>query len=146
MFKHILIPTDGSDLSNAAVVRGVQFAKEVGARITGLTVSPPYRYLPSYSSMQFSQSEERYAEDVRHNTQRNLQTIQDQAEALGVPCNLVTHESDHPHEEIVKTAEECGCDVIFMASHGRRGIRAMVMGSETNKVLTHTKIPVLVFR
>jgi len=72
--------------------------------------------------------------------------IREAANAAGVECELVHRVSEHPYEEIVKTAQEQGCDVIFQASHGRRGVQALVMGSETHKVLTHTKIPVLVFR
>jgi nucleotide-binding universal stress UspA family protein len=145
MFKHLLIPTDGSELSHVAVSRGVQFAKEIGARITGLTVSPPYHYLP-HSGTEFADSPQRYNEAMQRQSQSYLDTIQELATSQGVPCQLVDQVSEHPYEEIVRTAEARGCDAIFMSSHGRRGIRAMLMGSETHKVLTHSKIPVVVWR
>jgi nucleotide-binding universal stress UspA family protein len=145
MFKHILIPTDGSDLSNIAASSGVQFAQEIGARITGLTVTTPYHYVTA-NTMQVVQMQEQFEREMQHMTQRNLQFLQREAELRGVPCDALSAISDHPYEEIVRMAEQQRCDVIFMASHGRRGLRALLMGSETHKVLTHTKIPVLVYR
>jgi nucleotide-binding universal stress UspA family protein len=138
MFKHLLIPTDGSELSNVAVVNGVRFAKEIGAKITGLTVTP--------EGMQIADTRERYDRDIEQVAHHHLATLKQAAEQVGVPCELVHASSDHPYEEIVKTAEHQDCDVIFLASHGRRGVRAVIMGSETTKVLTHTKIPVVVYR
>lgn len=145
MFKHILIPTDGSDLSNMAVTQGVTLAKEINARITGLTVTMPFHFF-ALDGMQLGDTAEQYAEDAKAVAQRNLRVIREAASAAGVECELMHRVSEHPYEEIVKAAQEQGCDVIFQASHGRRGMRALVMGSETHKVLTHTKIPVLVFR
>jgi len=145
MFKHILIPTDGSELSNMAITNGVKFAKEINARITGLTVTTPFHFI-ALDGMQIADTAQQYALDVKALAQRNLNVLKEAASAAGVECELVHRESEHPYEEIVKTAQNQGCDVIFQASHGRRGMRALVMGSETHKVLTHTKIPVLVFR
>lgn len=145
MFKHILIPTDGSDLSNLAITSGVKMAKEMNAHITGLTVTMPFHFF-ALDGMQLGDTAEQYAEDSKALAQRNLQVIRDAASAAGVECELMHRVSEHPYEEIVKAAQEQDCDVIFQASHGRRGMRALVMGSETHKVLTHTKIPVLVFR
>lgn len=145
MFKHILIPTDGSELSNIAVSQGVQFAKEIGARVTGLTVTTPPHYL-SYNSPYMAESDEYFGKNMQHQAERNLQFLQDEAHQRGVRCEVLHNVSDHPYEEIVRTAESTGCDAIFMASHGRRGVRGLLMGSETQKVLTHTKIPVVVFR
>lgn len=145
MFKHILIPTDGSDLSNIAAVNGVTFAKETNARITGLTVTVPYHYV-AYEASQVNDTEEQHVKDMKVLADRNLSVLKDAAEKAGVECSLVHCSSEHPYEEIVNTAQERGCDVIFQASHGRRGVRALIMGGETYKVLTHTKIPVLVFR
>ena len=122
MFKHILIPTDGSELSNRAITNGVKFAKEINARITGLTVTTPFHFI-ALDGMQIADTAQQYALDVKALAQRNLKVLKEAASAAGVEC-----------------------DVIFQASHGRRGVRALVMGSETHKVLTHTKIPVLVFR
>lgn len=145
MFKHILIPTDGSELSVVAVTQGIKLAKEINARVTGLTVTMPFHFF-AVDGMQISDTAERYEQDSKALALRNLQVIREAANAAGVACELIHRVSEHPYEEIVKTAQEQGCDVIFQASHGRRGMRALVMGSETHKVLTHTKIPVLVFR
>ncbi len=145
MFKHILIPTDGSELSNIAVVNGVAFAKEINAKITGLTVTVPYHYV-AYEVLQVNDTDEQHAKAMKVLADRNLSALKDAAEKAGVECSLLQRSSEHPYEEIVNTAQEYGCDVIFQASHGRRGVRALIMGGETHKVLTHTKIPVLVFR
>lgn len=145
MFKHILIPTDGSELSNMAIAHGIKFAREINARITGLTVTMPFHFF-AMDGMQIADTAEQYAKDSKALAMRNLKVLKDAAIAAGVECELVHRESEHPYEEIVNTAQTQGCDVIFQASHGRRGMQALVMGSETHKVLTHTKIPVLVFR
>lgn len=145
MFKHILVPTDGSELSNLAITQGVKFAKEINAKITGVAVTLPFQFFALEATM-VVESIDRYTADCKAMATRNLKVLQDAAQAAGVPCAAVHSVSEHPYEEIVRTAHDEGCDVIFMASHGRRGIRALVMGSETQKVLTHTKIPVLVFR
>jgi nucleotide-binding universal stress UspA family protein len=145
MFKHILIPTDGSNLSNVAITNGVKFAKEINAKITGLTVTAPYHYYAA-ESFQPTDTPEQYAAEMKTLAERNLNVLKEAASNAGVACELVHSTGEHPYEEIVNTAQDHGCDVIFQASHGRRGVRALLMGSETNKVLTHTKIPVLVFR
>ena len=145
MFKHILIPTDGSELSNLAIANGVKFAKEIDANITGLTVTPPFHNF-SVDAMQVSSSVDDYDANAKEVARRNLRVLSDAAGKAGVSCEVIHRVNEHPYEEIVKTAQDFGCDVIFQASHGRRGIGALVIGSETNKVLTHTKIPVLVFR
>lgn len=145
MFKHILIPTDGSELANKAVTEGVQFAKEIHARITGLTVTPPFHYF-GLDASQIRATVNEYEDHASAQAQRALTSLQEAARAAGVECQTLHRSSEHPYEEIVKTAEQQGCDVIFQASHGRRGMKALLLGSETNKVLTHSKIPVLVFR
>jgi nucleotide-binding universal stress UspA family protein len=145
MFKHILIPTDGSDLSRIAIENGVKFARELKARITGLTVSAPFHTF-AIDAMQVGSSSDAYLAHAEEQAQRNLKVLKDAAAEAGVPCELMHRIGEHPYEEIVKAAQEQNCDVIFQASHGRRGVGALVLGSETNKVLTHSKIPVLVFR
>ncbi len=145
MFKHILIPTDGSELSNIAIANGVKFAKEIKAKITGLTVTPPF-HIFAVESMQVADTPERYLADSQALAERNLNVIMKAAGEAGVECEVLHCSSEHPYQEIVKTAQERGCDVIFQASHGRRGVGALIMGSETQKVLTHSKIPVLVYR
>ena len=145
MFKHILIPTDGSELSRLAITNGVTFAKEINAKITGLTVTPPFHYV-AIDAMQLTSSEDDYRTNANEFAKRNLRVLSDAASKAGVPCEVLHRVNEHPYEEIVKTAQDFGCDVIFQASHGRGGIGTLIIGSETNKVLTHTKIPVLVFR
>lgn len=145
MFKHILIPTDGSELSKIAIQNGVQFAKEAHAKITGLTVTPPFHYM-GRDALQINDSVEQYGLDTKALADRHLQVLKDEAHKVGVDCDVLHCTSEHPYEEIVKTAEARHCDVIFQASHGRRGVSALIWGSETQKVLTHSKIPVLVFR
>jgi nucleotide-binding universal stress UspA family protein len=145
MFQHILIPTDGSDLSNLAVHSGVQFAKETNAKITGLTVTRPYTYYGMETAHMIG-SIEQYSSECDTQARRILSTLKEEANKAGVLCELVHRSSDHPYEEIIKTAQDKHCDVIFLASHGRRGVGALILGSETQKVLTHTKIPVLVYR
>lgn len=125
MFKHILIPTDGAEISAAAIQSGVRFAKEIKAKIIGLTVTTPFHIMAVESVSVLNDSREYDA---------------------SVAFDLVHDSNEHPYEEIVKTAEVTGCEVIFQASHGRRGMQARLMGSETTKVLTHLKIPVLVDR
>ena len=145
MYKHILLPTDGSELSAKAVRDGLQFAKEIGARVTALHVTPPFypsELTPSALTAHAHEHEVKSQESVR----RALGAAEEAARAAGVPCTAVHRVGDGPFEEIIHVADESGCDLIFMASHGRRGVKAMLLGSETNKVLTHSKIPVLVTR
>ena len=145
MFKHILIPTDGSELSKMAVRQAVQFAKEINAKVTGLTVTVPYHYC-AVDAVQLSDTPDQYAIDVKSMADKNLSFIKEEASKAGVSCELMQRSNEHPYEEIVKTAQDCMCDVIFLASHGRRGMSGILLGSETQKVLTHSKIPVLVYR
>ncbi len=145
MFKHILIPTDGSELSGVAIANGIKFAKKIHAQVTGLAVTMPYHFFALEASM-LADTMDRYTEDSNILAEQRLNVIQRAADLAGVACTCMHIVSEHPYEEIVKVAENRGCDVIFQASHGRRGVRALLMGSETQKVLTHTKIPVLVFR
>jgi nucleotide-binding universal stress UspA family protein len=145
MFKNILIPTDGSDLAAKAVEQGVFFAKEIGAKITAMTVTEPFHLLavaPSqleYTPIEYKKHAEIYAKKV-------LAIVSDAAKAAGVDCETLHVEHEHIYEAIIDTAAARKCDLIVMASHGRRGVSAVVLGSETVKVLTHSKIPVLVYR
>lgn len=145
MFKHILIPTDGSELSKLAIQNGVRFAKEIDAKVTGLTVTRPFHY-SGRDALQLSDSIEQYRAEARASAERYLSVVKEEANKAGVDCDLVHRSGEHPYEEIVKLAQEKNCDVIFQASHGRRGISALILGSETQKVLAHTKVPVLVYR
>jgi nucleotide-binding universal stress UspA family protein len=133
MHRHILIPTDGSDLSAETVEYGIALAKAVGARITALTVSPA----PTVTS-ETSSADPTVA--------GHLAQVAKAASEAQVVCDVVQVEHEHPYRAIIDTALGKGCDLIVMASHGRRGISAVVLGSETVKVLTHSVIPVLVYR
>lgn len=145
MFRHILIPTDGSDLSRKAVIYGVQLAKESGARVTALTLTEPYR-VASMDAVLVSVGEDEYEEEARRVSDQALEQVKMAADAAGVPCESVSEAHDQPYRAIIDTAHARGCDLIVMASHGRRGMSALLLGSETVKVLTHSTIPVLVYR
>jgi nucleotide-binding universal stress UspA family protein len=145
MFKHILLPTDGSALSEMAIKKGVEFAKEINAKVSGLTVTKPFHVFTT-DVTELEDTKDTYAEDAKAIADKRLSVIEQAAKQARVSYEGVHKIGEHPWEEVIKTATERGCDVIFMASHGRRGVAALVIGSETNKVLTHTKIPVLVYR
>jgi nucleotide-binding universal stress UspA family protein len=145
MYKNILLPTDGSELAGKAVQDGLRLAKTLGAKATVLTVAKPFRVFTLEMGMVQDTSAE-YKQRVQQQTAKILTAAADQAKATGVACETVQVEHEHPYQAIVDTAKSKGCDLIVMASHGRRGIAALVLGSETVKVLTHSKIPVLVHR
>jgi len=145
MFKHILLPTDGSSLSQVAIQKGVQFAKSIEAKITGISVIPEQtHYL--YQTDIVVQVKEETAKQHRLEANRNLSVIEKAAKDAGVPCETFCEISDDPYEAIIRVAENRGCDLIMMASHGRRGVKGLLIGSETQKVLSHSRIPVLVHR
>ena len=145
MFKHILLPTDGSDLSAGTIKEGIRLAKSIGAKVTGLCVIPfPHR---SFSETEIlTEAHEQASKRCKAVGERYLAGIEKEAKETGVACEAVYERSDYPYEAIIRVAEQKGCDLIMMASHGRRGVRALLIGSETQKVLTHSKIPVLVYR
>jgi nucleotide-binding universal stress UspA family protein len=145
MFKHILLPTDGSELSATAIGQGIRFAKSIGAKVTGICVMPlqhPFSYETEIPMDALEQAAKRYKELAG----TYLAAIEKGAKEAGVACDIVFEKNDYPYEAIIRAAEQKGCDLIMMASHGRRGVGALLIGSETQKVLTHTKIPVLVYR
>jgi nucleotide-binding universal stress UspA family protein len=145
MFKHILIPTDGSDLSRKAILYGVQLAKQSGAKVTGITVAEPYQ--PVGMDTVFVPVDLRdYEEQSRVLSEKALEQVKMAAQAAGVPCETIREVLDQPYRAIIDAAQSNGCDLIVMASHGRRGISALLLGSETAKVLTHSTIPVLIYR
>lgn len=145
MFKHILIPTDGSDLASQAVDKGLALATSVGAAVTIITVTEPFRIL-STGARQVESSRASYDSDATAHAEQILKAARARAEAAGL--SVQTHHKWHesPYEAIIDTALDEGCDLIAMASHGRRGMAAVVMGSQATKILTHSKIPVLVYR
>jgi nucleotide-binding universal stress UspA family protein len=144
MFKHILVPTDGSELSQAAIHKALQFAAEIGARVTGFYAMS--LYLPGFYPEVLPNTEQEFVDISKARAKTYLGVIEKAAQALNVPCTTSTETTQHPYAAIIRIAQEQGCDLIAMASHGRRGVSGLLMGSETHKVLTHSKIPVLVFR
>jgi len=147
MFKHLLIPIDGSELSLMAVRKGAEFASEIGASITLLFVRPEYPV--SYygdGAMIDPTTPEEFSQLTQKIAERNLKAAADICTSAGVTFTTCAETSDIPYEVIISTADQKHCDLIFMASHGRRGITGLLLGSETQKVLTHSKIPVLVYR
>jgi len=147
MFKHILVPTDGSELSQATAQRAISFAKEAGAKVTVFFAKPEYpiAYFGEGALIDPT-TPEKFAEMAEQQSAEYLGAVQQQCAAAGVECATISATSDVPYEAIIEAAEQSGCDLIFMASHGRRGISGFLLGSETNKVLTHSKVPVLVYR
>jgi nucleotide-binding universal stress UspA family protein len=146
VYRHILIPTDGSQLAHKAVVHGLSLAKAVGAKVTALTVEASFNVydVPASRVNRMSAAFEEYAKHAREHAASVLNGVADDAKAVGVQCETVQLIQDHPYKAIVAAAKDKGCDLIVMASHGRSGIAAVVLGSVTAKVLTHTTIPVLV--
>jgi nucleotide-binding universal stress UspA family protein len=147
MFKHILVPTDGSTLSQDTARRAVEFAHDIGARITAFFAKPEYpvTYFGEGALIDPT-TPEKFSEMAEHQAKEVLSFVTAECARLEVPCATTSATSDVPYEAIIEAAEKSGCDLIFMASHGRRGISGLLLGSETNKVLTHSKIPVLVYR
>jgi nucleotide-binding universal stress UspA family protein len=147
MFKHILIPTDGSELSKSAIEAGVAIAKAFGAKVTGLRTYPCYT-ISAYG--EFGPNDDMVQRNYEASSQAeassDLDAIANAAAAAGVAFEKVIAEQDQPWKTIVDEAQRRGCDLICMASHGRSGLSGVLLGSETNKVLTHTKVPVFVSR
>lgn len=145
MFKHILLPTDGSAISTSAISNCVAFSKEIGASITGLHVLPEFHAV-TYQAEMLIDTSEQFEKDFVARAKQYLLEIELAAKEAGVACSTFYVTNDHPYEEIIKAAQQRQCDLIMMASHGRKGVKALLMGSETQKVLTHSQIPVLVYR
>jgi len=148
MFKHILLPTDGSKLSNRAVKYGIEFAKSINAKVTTIHVVPEFRMGADegFVSPMGAQMKRRFEEESREQAKKLLAKVETAAGTAGVKCETVAVVSDLPFQQIIETAKKKKCDLIMMASHGRKGLSSLLLGSETAKVLTHSKIPVLVVR
>lgn len=145
MFGHILIPIDGSSLSMAAMRKAIALAHDAKARVTVLTVIEPFRIF-SVSPEQLESTQEQYSEEARRQADLALEEAAADAKAHDVPVETAAIEGDDPYRVIIETAQKRGCDLVAMASHGRRGFAALLLGSVTVKVLTHSKVPVLVYR
>ena len=144
MFKRILVPTDGSDITEKAVAKAIELAKTVGAPIYTISVKEPFPY-SAISEMQPTPPQEFFDAQERIAAAR-VKAVSDACSAAGVKCSGHTVEALHPWEAIIDHAARMDCDLLVMASHGRRGMVALLLGSETQKVLTHSTIPVLVVR
>jgi nucleotide-binding universal stress UspA family protein len=147
MFKHFLVPTDGSQLSVETVKRAVALAKEVDARITFFFAKPDYPVAFYGEGVLIDPTTpEKFAEMADRQADAILDQAMTLAQDAGVTATTSASVSDVPYQAIIDAAANAGCDLIFMASHGRRGISGLLLGSETQKVLTHSTVPVLVYR
>lgn len=144
MYKRILVPTDGSELSDRAIEGAAHFAKPLGAELVIMTVVEPYSYtnLSEYRPESIEQYDERMTDDA----EARLEAAAAKCKEIGVKCTTVQTKSFSPAEAIIEQTKRYNCDVVFMASHGRQGFSAVLLGSETQKVLTHSQIPVMVYR
>jgi nucleotide-binding universal stress UspA family protein len=148
-YKHIMLPVDGSEPSGKAEKECIAFAKSIGAKVTAIhVVSHYYLHVQSWGTPKsvHRKIEKDHEEEAKEIAQEMISALTKRAKADGVECDGLVVVGDHPYEEIINSARDRKCDLIMMASHGRRGLDAMLLGSETVKVLTHTKIPVLVVR
>lgn len=145
MFKNILVPTDGSKLSEKAVKRAVQLAKQTKGRIHALHVVPKFHTF-TYQAEMLELTAKEFEATASERAREYLRYVERVAKASGVPYDGSFTFSDQPYKEIIKWAQRKKCDLIVMASHGRRGIEGLLLGSETQKVLTHSRVPVLVLR
>jgi nucleotide-binding universal stress UspA family protein len=145
VFKHILVPTDGSRISEEAATAGIHLAKSLGARVTALYVIPE---APSSPLEAWAHRDRHFRSHLQKSFEKRgseyLETIRDAARKAGVPCNCQLERGDSPHRQILATAEKLECDAIIMASHGKNGAASGLLGSETMKVATMGTIPVIV--
>jgi nucleotide-binding universal stress UspA family protein len=145
MFKRILLPTDGSEQSQRAILAGIAFAKDLGGEVVGLTVIPKFHTF-TYKTDMLEETKQEYVVDSQKRAAQHLEFIADAARDAGVSCRTEQAVSDDPYEMIISTARDRQCDLIVMGSHGRKGVKGVLLGSETQKVLVHSGIPVLVYR
>ncbi|MEO8652200.1 MAG: universal stress protein [Hyphomicrobiaceae bacterium] len=145
MYKNLLIATDGSELAGKAVTHGLELAKALGAKVTAVIVSEPWTVFAT-GEVGASFPVDEYERGSAANASQVLAAVADRAKAAGVPCATKYLKDQFPAEGIIAAAKEAGCDLIVMASHGRSGVPRLLLGSQANKVLTHTEIPVLVCR
>jgi nucleotide-binding universal stress UspA family protein len=147
MFSHILIPTDGSHISQEAARAGVRLAKALGARVTGFFAAPAPTPIVYANFIPVGLiSPEEHAKLIENTARQYLAVIERAARDAGVPCEVLHHTNDFPAEAIIAAAREKGCDCIFMASHGRSGRRGPLLGSETQKVVNQASVPVVIYR
>lgn len=145
MFKKILVPTDGSALSIRASNAAIAFAQANGSSIVAIAVAEIYPY-PLIPEGGIVPDLTGYEDTIRMSARQQVDSVTANAVAAGVSCKSLTVQGFSPHEEILAAAREHDCDLIWMASHGRKGMDRLLMGSETQRVLAHATVPVLVFR
>jgi nucleotide-binding universal stress UspA family protein len=148
MYKHILIATDGSELAKKAETQGLALAKDLKAVATAVTVTEAWSALELASQAEKGATHpiEDYEKTMAALAERILSTVSATAKSMGVPCVTLHTKDQHPAEGIIQTAKARGCDLIVMASHGRRGLQKVLLGSQANKVLSYSSIPVLICR
>lgn len=147
MFKNILVPTDGSEISHQMAQHAVTFARDIGAKITAFYAKPEYPVVFYGEGVLIDPATpEKYASMMEERANEYLGHIEKMCAEASVPFSGRSTVSDTPYKAIINAADDAQCDLIFMASHGRRGLSAILLGSETSRVLTHTSIPVLVYR
>jgi nucleotide-binding universal stress UspA family protein len=148
MLRHILVATDGSKLSDKAVAAAIGLARDLGARLTAFhaTETFPIMPFPEYSMLVDALTPDLWEADQEKRARRILGAVEAKAKKAGVACTSKSVMAAHPYEAILEAAKKSRCDLVVMASHGRHGVQGFVLGSETNKVLTHGKLPVLVVR
>ena len=147
MFRHLLVPIDGSVLSDGAVDKAVVFAKDTDASISFLFARPdPGASVYGESELSRAMDPDAFARRADAQAEAILTRAVDRAREGGVACAALSRMAGEPYEAIIATAAEAGCDLILMASHGHRGIKGLLLGSQTQKVLLHSKFPVLVYR
>ena len=145
MYKHILIPIDGSSLANTGLEQGLGLARALGASVTVVTAYGSF-HMPSMETVQLEGVRKTYEHQAKELAGSYLAEATARAQALGVPCTTEMRESDTPYQVIIDIALTQGCDLIAMTSHGRSGMAALLLGSQTQKVLAHSTVPVLVYR
>jgi nucleotide-binding universal stress UspA family protein len=145
VFQHILLPSDGSAACLAAAAACIRFAAQVRARVSAVHVEQPVNMF-TYEPFVVEQAHEAYRRVRAQHARTCLDPIEELARAANVDCTAIVTDADEPWEGILKTAHDRHCDLIMMASHGHRGVRALLLGSQTHKLLTHSAIPVLVYR
>ncbi|RZI42671.1 universal stress protein [Herbaspirillum sp. HC18] len=145
MMKRILVPTDGADRSLKSARAAIDLAKQLGGSIVAMSVAEPYPF-PPISESPYSGGSEAYEQRAVQLANEHVAEIAAMAADAHVPCETIVAQALNPHEEIVAAAENRACDAIFMASHGRKGLSKLFAGSETQKVIAHASVPVMVFK
>lgn len=144
MFNHILLSTDGSDLSEKALPYAIELAKKFGSKLTVASVIDLYPYIGAIEVMPVGMDQ--WQDEVRKQAEAALQRMRNRLQAVGLGCDTVVEEDAQAWRGLLAVAEKQGCDAIIIASHGRGGVGSALLGSQTSRVLSHSKLPVLVVR